>query len=57
MKKKITKWLGLVLYFTDVARQAWFYEPVMEAAMGHDFTRDADGTREHWTGVNEGTFI
>lgn len=46
-----------VFYFTDVARQAWFYEPVMEAAMGHDFTRDADGTREHWTGVNEGTFI
>lgn len=46
-----------VFSFTDVARQAWFYEPVMEAAMGHDFTRDADGTREHWTGVNEGTFI
>ena len=35
----------------------WFFEPVMEATMGHDFTRDKDGKAEKWTGLNDKTFI
>ena len=46
-----------VIRFSDVGRSDWFFEPVMEATMGHDFTRDADGKTEHWTGLNGKTFI
>ncbi|MDU5951568.1 MAG: S-layer homology domain-containing protein [Clostridiales bacterium] len=46
-----------VIRFSDVDRSDWFFEPVMEATMGHDFTRDADGKTEHWTGLNGKTFI
>ena len=46
-----------VLHFSDVAVNDWFFEPVMEATMGHDFTRDKDGKTEHWTGLNGKTFI
>ncbi|MFM9412793.1 S-layer homology domain-containing protein [Peptococcus simiae] len=46
-----------VIHFSDVARSDWFFEPVMEATMGHDFTR-ADGEKdEHWTGLNGKSFI
>ena len=46
-----------VIRFSDVGRSDWFFEPVMEATMGHDFTRDVDGKTEHWTGLNGKTFI
>ena len=46
-----------VIRFSDVGRSDWFFEPVMEATMGHDFTRDKDGKAEHWTGLNGKTFI
>ena len=46
-----------VIRFSDVGRSDWFFEPVMEATMGHDFNRDADGKTEHWTGLNGKTFI
>ena len=46
-----------VIRFSDVGRSDWFFEPVMEATMGHDFTRNADGKTEHWTGLNGKTFI
>ncbi|MFP5528237.1 S-layer homology domain-containing protein [Peptococcus simiae] len=46
-----------VIQFSDVARGDWFFEPIMEATMGHDFTRDADGKHEHWTGLNNESFI
>ncbi|MBS5594221.1 MAG: S-layer homology domain-containing protein [Clostridiales bacterium] len=46
-----------VIRFSDVDRSDWFFEPVMEATMGHDFTRDKDGKAEHWTGLNGKTFI
>ena len=46
-----------VIRFSDVGRSDWYFEPVMEATMGHDFTRDADGKTEHWTGLNGKTFI
>lgn len=46
-----------VLHFSDVAVNDWFFEPVMEATMGHDFTRDKDGKTEHWTGLNGKSFI
>ncbi|MFM9412867.1 S-layer homology domain-containing protein [Peptococcus simiae] len=49
--------MNKVIHFSDVARQDWFFEPVMEATMGHDFTRDADGKTEHWTDLNDKTFI
>ncbi|MFM9412795.1 S-layer homology domain-containing protein [Peptococcus simiae] len=47
----------LIIHFSDVARTDWYYEPIMEATMGHDFTRDADGKHEHWTGINWKSFI
>ena len=46
-----------VIHFSDVSAGDWFFEPVMEATMGHDFTRDKDGKAEHWTGLNNKTFI
>ena len=46
-----------VIHFSDVSAGDWFFEPVMEATMGHDFTRDKDGKAEKWTGLNEKTFI
>ncbi len=46
-----------VIHFSDVSAGDWFFEPVMEATMGHDFTRDKDGKAEHWTGLNDKTFI
>ena len=46
-----------VIHFSDVSTSDWFFEPIMEATMGHDFTRDADGKTEHWTGLNGKTFI
>ena len=46
-----------VIHFSDVSAGDWFFEPVMEATMGHDFTRDKDGKTEHWTGLNNKTFI
>ena len=46
-----------VIHFSDVSAGDWFFEPVMEASMGHDFTRDADGKTEHWTGLNGKSFI
>ena len=46
-----------VIHFSDVSAGDWFFEPVMEATMGHDFTRDADGKTEHWTGLNGKSFI
>ena len=46
-----------VIRFSDVGRSDWYFEPVMEATMGHDFTRDADGKTEHWSGLNGKTFI
>ncbi|MFP5528396.1 S-layer homology domain-containing protein [Peptococcus simiae] len=47
----------LIIHFADVARTDWYYEPIMEATMGHDFTRDPDGKHEHWTGINWKSFI
>ncbi|MBS5595298.1 MAG: S-layer homology domain-containing protein, partial [Clostridiales bacterium] len=46
-----------VIHFSDVSAGAWYFEPVMEATMGHDFTRDKDGKAEKWTGLNNKTFI
>ncbi len=46
-----------VIHFSDVSAGDWFFEPVMEATMGHDFTRDKDGKAEKWTGLNDKTFI
>ncbi|MFR9293154.1 MAG: hypothetical protein ACLVKS_08275, partial [Peptococcus niger] len=46
-----------VIHFSDVSTGDWFFEPVMEATMGHDFTRDKDGKAEKWTGLNDKTFI
>ena len=46
-----------VIHFSDVSTSDWFFEPIMEATMGHDFTRDADGKTEHWTGLNGKSFI
>ena len=46
-----------VTHFSDVSAGAWYFEPIMEASMGHDFTRDADGKTEHWTGLNGKSFI
>ncbi len=47
---------GQVTHFSDVSASNWFFEPAMEASMGHDFTRDADGKTEHWTGFNGKSF-
>ncbi|MFM9412789.1 S-layer homology domain-containing protein [Peptococcus simiae] len=46
-----------VTQFSDVARSDWFFEPIMEAVVSHNFTRDADGKHEHWTGLNSESFI
>ena len=46
-----------VIHFSDVSAGAWYFEAVMEATMGHDFTRDKDGKAEKWTGLNGKTFI
>ena len=46
-----------VIRFGDVKRSDWYFEPIMEATMGHDFIRDRDGKTEHWTGVNGKSFI
>ena len=46
-----------VIHFSDVSAGDWFFEPVMEATMGHDFTRDKDGKAEHWTDLNGKSFI
>ncbi|SDD21988.1 S-layer homology domain-containing protein, partial [Peptococcus niger] len=46
-----------VIHFSDVSAGDWFFEPVMEATMGHDFTREKDGKAEKWTGLNDKTFI
>ena len=48
---------GEVIRFGDVKRSDWYFEPIMEATMGHDFIRDRDGKTEHWTGVNGKSFI
>ena len=48
---------GEVIRFGDVKRSDWYFEPIMEATMGHDFIRDRDGKTEHWTGVNGNSFI
>ena len=36
--------------YSDVS-PCWYYLAVMEASLGHNFTRDADGKTEHWTSV------
>ena len=46
-----------VIHFSDVSAGAWYFEAVMEATMGHDFTREKDGKAEKWTGLNDKTFI
>ena len=46
-----------IIRFGDVKRSDWYFEPIMEATMGHDFIRDRDGKTEHWTGVNGKSFI
>ena len=46
-----------VIRFGDVKRSDWYFEPIMEATMGHDFIRDRDKKTEHWTGVNGKSFI
>lgn len=43
--------------FGDVKRSDWYFEPIMEATMGHDFIRDRDKKTEHWTGINGKSFI
>ena len=48
---------GEVIRFGDVKRSDWYFEPIMEATMGHDFIRDRDGKTEHWSGVNGKSFI
>ena len=48
---------GEVIRFGDVNRGDWYFEPIMEATMGHDFIRDRDGKTEHWTGLNGKSFI
>ena len=48
---------GEVIRFGDVKRGDWYFEPIMEATMGHDFIRDRDGKTEHWTGLNGKSFI
>ena len=48
---------GEVIRFGDVKRSDWYFEPIMEATMGHDFIRDRDGKTEHWTGLNGKSFI
>ena len=46
-----------VIRFGDVKRGDWYFEPIMEATMGHDFIRDRDGKTEHWSGLNGKSFI
>ena len=46
-----------VIRFGDVKRSDWYFEPIMEATMGHDFIRDRDMKTEHWTGLNGKSFI
>lgn len=46
-----------VIRFGDVKRSDWYFEPIMEATMGHDFIRDRDGKTEHWSGLNGRSFI
>ena len=46
-----------VIRFGDVKRSDWYFEPIMEATMGHDFIRDRDKKTEHWTGINGKSFI
>ena len=46
-----------VIRFGDVKRSDWYFEPIMEATMGHDFIRDRDKKTEHWTGLNGKSFI
>ena len=46
-----------VIHFGDVKRSDWYFEPIMEATMGHDFIRDRDKKTEHWTGINGKSFI
>lgn len=46
-----------VIRFGDVKRSDWYFEPIMEATMGHDFIRDRDGKTEHWSGLNGKSFI
>ena len=48
---------GEVIRFGDVKRSDWYFEPIMEATMGHDFIRDRDKKTEHWTGINGKSFI
>ena len=35
--------------YWDLTPAHWAYLNIMEASMGHDYTKDSDG--EHWTGV------
>ena len=53
----IDAYRGEVIRFGDVKRGDWYFEPIMEATMGHDFIRDRDGKTEHWTGLNGKSFI
>ncbi|MDO5037762.1 MAG: S-layer homology domain-containing protein [Tissierellia bacterium] len=46
-----------VSYYRDVQEEAWYFETVMEASLGHDFIRKKDGQAETWTGLNHKTFI
>ena len=46
-----------IIRFGDVKRSDWYFEPIMEATMGHDFIRDRDKKTEHWTGLNGKSFI
>ena len=46
-----------VIRFGDVKRSDWYFEPIMEATMGHDFIRDRDMKTEHWSGLNGKSFI
>jgi hypothetical protein len=44
-----TSFTGSVRTFADVQRGLWYYNDVMEAANGHNYTRS--GSAEVWTGT------
>ena len=46
----ITNAESLPRTYSDVS-PCWYYLAVMEASIGHEFTRGADGETEHWTSV------
>ena len=37
--------------FSDLPFQHWAYGSMMEAANGHDYTREQENTYEVWTGI------